>query len=151
VLVHRFSWKRLSMAGVLGYAPDGSEAWLVFAMREGAYNEDSLIGFLAELRAELGEDKCTLIWDGLPSHRSAKMKAFVKSQRHWLVVEQLPGYAHDLNPIELLWGNLKSSELANLCPDNIDEAARVAEAGLDRIGGNSNLCLAFLRHTGLSL
>ena len=51
------------------------------------------------------------------------MKAWIASQRHWLVVEQLPAYGHDLNPVELVWGNLKSSELANLCPDTIDEAA----------------------------
>jgi transposase len=151
VLTHRFSWKRLSMSGVLGYAPDGSDAWLVFAMRAGAYNEDSLIEFLGELHEELNGDKCTIIWDGLPSHRSKKMKAYIKSQRHWLVVEQLPGYAHDLNPIELVWGSLKSSELANLCPDTIAEAAEVADAGLQRIGGDVQLCFNFLRHTGLSL
>jgi hypothetical protein len=51
----------------------------------------------------------------------------------------------------MIWGNLKSSELANLCPDTIDEAAGVADAGLERIGGDSALCFAFLRHTGLSL
>jgi hypothetical protein len=24
------------------------------------------------------------------------------TQRHWLVVEPLPGYAHDLNPMEMV-------------------------------------------------
>lgn len=139
------------MSGVLGYAPDGSEAWLYFAMRAGAYNEDSLIEFLAELREELRGEACTLIWDGLPSHKSKKMTAFLASQRRWLVVERLPGYAHDLNPIEKVWGNLKSSELANLCPDTIAEAAQHATAGLKRIGTDTALCMAFLEHTGLSL
>jgi hypothetical protein len=40
----------------------------------------------------------------------------------------------DLNPVELVWADLKSSEFANLCPDTIDEAAVHAEHGLDRIG-----------------
>jgi transposase len=151
VLVHRFSWKRMSMSGVLGYAPDASETWLFFAMRSGSYNEDSLIEFLTELREELHSEQCTLIWDGLPSHKSKKMMAFLATQADWLVVERLPGYAHDLNPIEKVWGNLKSSELANLCPDTIDEAAQHAEAGLNRIGTDTALCLAFLKHTGLSL
>ena len=66
-------------------------------------------------------------------------------------MEQLPGYAHDLNPVELIWGNLKASELANLCPDTIEEASPAADAGLQRIGGDAQLCWAFLRHTGLSL
>ena len=60
------------------------------------------------------------------------MQACVKNQRRWLVVERLPGYAHDLNPVELIWGNLKSSELANLCPDTIEEAAHLADVGLNR-------------------
>jgi transposase len=151
VLRHRFNWKRLSMSAVVGYAPDGSDAWLVFQMGPGSYNEDSLIEFLIELRAQLNGDKVTIIWDGLPSHRSRAMKAFIASQRSWLVVERLPGYGHDLNPVEMIWGNLKSSELANLCPDTIEEAAAHADAGLERIGGDAPLCFAFLRHTGLSL
>jgi transposase len=48
-------------------------------------------------------DKITLIWDGLPSHRSQAMRAFLKKQRKWLVVERLPAYEPDLNPIEQVW------------------------------------------------
>jgi transposase len=55
------------------------------------------------------------------------------------------------NAIEQVWGALKSKELANLCPDTLDEAADVAGQGLDRIGSDAELCLAFLRHCGLRL
>ena len=120
-------------------------------MRPGAYNDTSLIEFLEDLHDHLGGDKLTLIWDGLPSHRSKVMRAWIAEQRNWLVVEQLPAYGHDLNPVELIWGNLKSSELANLCPDTIEEAAGFADEGLDRIGGDADLCFAFLRHCGLKL
>jgi transposase len=57
-----------------------------------------------------------LIWDGLPSHRSRRMTAWIATQRHWLRVERLPGYAHDIDPIEQVWGRLKSKDLANLRP-----------------------------------
>jgi len=97
------------MAAAVGFAPDGSGAWLVFNMRPGAYNDESIIEFLEDLHGHLGGDKLTLIWDGLPSHRSKVMKAWLATQRGWLVVERLPGYGHDLNPVELIWGNLKSS------------------------------------------
>ena len=150
VLSHRFNWKRLSMAGALAYEPDGSDAHLVFQMRPGAYNDESLIEFLTELR-ELEGRQVIMIWDGLPSHRSRAMKDWLETQRHWLRVEQLPGYAHDINPIEQVWGALKSKELANLCPDTLDEAAVVADGVLDRIGSDADLCLAFLRHCGLRL
>jgi transposase len=151
VLRHRFNWKRLSMAGALAYEPDGSDAHLVFAMRPGAYNDETLIEFLTELHALEGDRPVILIWDGLPSHRSRRMLAWLTGQRSWLRVERLPGYAHDINPIEQVWGALKSKELANLCPDTLDEAAGVADHGLNRIGTDRDLCLNFLRHTGLRL
>lgn len=151
VLRHRFNWKRLSVSAVVGYASKGPDAWLVFGTRPGAYDEQSLVEFLNELHRHLGGDKVTLLWDGLPSHRSKLMKAYLASQRRWLVVEQLPGYAPDLNPVESVWGNLKGRELANLCADTIDQAAAAADTGLCRIGEDAQLCWAFLQHTGLSL
>ena len=39
------------------------------------------------------------------------MTAWIAGQRQWLTVERLPGYAHDLNPIEMVWGNIKTVEL----------------------------------------
>ena len=150
VLRHRFGWKRLSVAGALAYEADGSDAHLVFQLRPGADNDVALIQFLSELN-QLEQRPMVLIWDGLPSHRSGRMRAWLASQRSWLWVEQLPGYAPDLNPTEQVWGNLKGKELANLCSDTIAEVADIAEGGLDRIGGDSALCFAFLRHCGLRL
>ena len=149
-LRHPFNWKRLSLAGALVYEADGSDAHLVFELRPGAYNDETLIEFLSDLN-DIEQRPVLIIWDGLPSHRSRRMTDWVQSQRDWLFVEQLPGYAPDLNPLEQAWGNLKSQELANLCSDTIDEVANIAEGGLDRIGTDADLCLAFLRHSGLRL
>ena len=150
VLCHRFAWKRLSLAGALAYEPDGSDAHLFFELRPGAYNDETLIEFLSELNV-LEQRPVLLIWDGLPSHRSRRMSDWVAGQRHWLSVEPLPGYAPELNPLEQVWGSLKSKELANLCSATIDQVANVAEDGLDRIGSDAALCFAFLRHSGLRL
>lgn len=100
----------------------------------------------------LGEDaKIILLWDGLPSHRSRDMTAFLAGARTWLHVERLPAYAPELIPVEGLWGNVKGTELANRCPDTIDEAMQAACDGLERVGNDADLCFALLRHTGLSL
>jgi transposase len=139
------------MSGAVGYDLYGRDAWLVFQIIPGTYNDEALIDFLTQLREHLGGDKVTLVWDGLPGHRLRLMKAWLKTQRYWLVVEQLPAYGHDLNPVEQVWGNLKSSELANLCPDTIAEASDFADAGLQRIGSDAALCFSFLRHCGHSL
>ena len=152
VLRHRFSWTRLSMSGALAYRPDRSETALLFQIKEGAYTTESLISLLTDLHEHFAGAKVTLIWDGLSAHKSKRMKTWLAEpdQRRWLVTEMLPGYAHDLNPIEMVWGNIKQVDLANLCPDTIDEA-HAAEAGLDRVGADYDLCMAFLSHTGLSL
>lgn len=151
VLRHHFNWKRLSMSAALCFRPDGSEASLVFAMQPGAYNDEALMEYLAELHRHLDRDKVTLIWDGLPSHRSRAMQRFLREQRKWLVVERLPAYAPDLNPVEQVWGNLKNTELANLCPNTIEDAQEMVDQGLCRIGGEAKLAFAFLRHCGLTL
>jgi hypothetical protein len=136
---------------VQAYELDGSAAHLVFQVRPGAYNAELLIEFLAEVHQHEQQRSIMLIWDGLPSHRSRRMLDWVASQRAWLSVERLPGYAPDLNSIEQVLGNVKSQELANLCADTIGEVSEAAKDGLHRIGSDAPLCFAFLRHTGLRL
>jgi hypothetical protein len=76
---------------------------------------------LGGLRRFLGGEKATLLWDGLPAHRSNAMGRWVNTQRSWLVVERLPAYAPDLNPVEGLWSSLKAVELANLTSPTLAE------------------------------
>jgi hypothetical protein len=151
VIRHRFNWKRASMAAALCYGSHGGGAALAFHHRPDAYNTDSLIGALDQLRGFLGGQKATLLWDGLPAHRSKVMAAWLRRQRSWLVVERLPGYAPDLNPVEALWANLKGVELANLAGDTLHEVTAAAERGIQRIRATPHLAYSFLRHTGLSL
>jgi transposase len=151
VIRHRFKWKRMSMAAALCYGSRGGGASLAFHRHPDAYDTDSLIGALGELRRFLGGEKATLLWDGLPAHRSKAMATWLGRQRHWLVVERLPGYAPDLNPVEALWSNLKGVELANLAADTLEEVTAAADRGIQRIRATPHLAYSFLRHCGLSL
>ena len=92
-----------------------------------------------------------MVWDNLPAHHSRVMGAWLEGQRHWLVVEFLPGYAHDLDPVEGLWANLKGVELANLCRDSIAEVLEAAWQGIGRVRQERRLLFSFLRHCGLEL
>jgi transposase len=67
------------------------------------------------------------------------------------VIEPLPGYAPDLNPVEGLWASLKGVELANLAGDTLAEVTAAAERGIQRIRATHWLPDSFLRHCGLSL
>jgi len=151
VIRHRFNWKRASMAAALCYGSHGGGAALAFHHQVDAYDTDSLIAALGALRHALGGQKATLLWDGLPAHRSRAMGAWVRRQRSWLVVERLPGYAPDLNPVEALWANLKGVELANLAADTLDDVITAAERGIQRIRQTHHLAYSFLRYCGLSL
>jgi hypothetical protein len=79
------------------------------------------------------------------------MRAWLGRQRHWLVVEPLPGYAPERNPVGALWSNLKGVEPANLAGDTVEEVTAAAERGIQRIRDTHHLAYSFLRHCGLSL
>jgi hypothetical protein len=85
------------MAAALCYGVRGGGAQLCFHITAGNYDTDTLIQVLGELRRFLGGEKATLLWDGLPAHRSRAMRAWLHTQRSWLVVERLPAYAPELN------------------------------------------------------
>ncbi len=139
------------MAAALCYGSRGGGAQLAFHHQPGAYNTDTLIAALDQLRGFLGGQKATLLWDGLPAHRSKAMRAWLRRQRSWLVVEPLPAYAPERNPVEALWANLKGVELANLAGDTLDDVIAAAERGIQRIRGTPHLAFSFLRYCGLSL
>jgi transposase len=133
VLDHHFNWQRVSITAALCYGSRGGGARLAVHRRARAYDTAALIDALTQLRRFLVGEKVTLLWDGLPAHRSRDMQGFLASQRRWLVVERLPGYAPELNPVEGLWANLKGTELANLTADTLDEVARAVTRGIDRV------------------
>jgi len=80
-----------------------------------------------------------------------EVKRYLASQRRWLVVERLPAYAPELNPVEKLWANLKGRELANLCAETLDEPIKVAHRGVERVRSDEDLLFGFLKAAGLSL
>src|SRR6266511_1230256 len=141
------------MSGVLADSLAGVETVLLFQIKEGAYNTESLIEFLTDLREHFAGANVTLIWDGLSAHKSKRMKAWLAEpeQRRWLATEMLPGYAHDLNPIEMVWGNVKQVNLATFARTPSTRRKPPPKRGLDRVGADYELCMAFLAHTGLSL
>jgi DDE superfamily endonuclease len=71
--------------------------------------------------------------NGLGGQKSRVMRQYLARTRAWLTVEQLPGYAPELNPVEQIWGNLKGCELANLCPVDILALRGPLRAGFARI------------------
>jgi transposase len=74
-----------------------------------------------------------IIWDGAPIHRSLLVKNHMASTKGRLVVDRLPAYAPELNPVEYIWGHLKNHEIANLIVTKAWELSFEATAALRRM------------------
>jgi transposase len=128
-----------------------ASAWRCFHLQQPSYNTDTLIGVLDQLAAFYAGQRVVLIWDGLSSHWSHRMRAYLDSQHDWLRAERLPAYAPELNAVEYLWANLKDVELANLPTTTLAEVADAATRGIKRVCTSETLAVGFLAHTGLTL
>ena len=70
--------------------------------------------------------------------------------RAWLTVFQLPPYAHELNPVELVWSHLKRS-LANFAKRNLAQLTALVKTRLRRMQYRPGLPGGFLASTELDL
>jgi transposase len=86
----------------------------VLHLQADSYDTDSLIGVLEQLASFYRGQQVVLLWDGLSSHWSYKMRAHLHEQRHWLTVERLPAYAPELNPVEYLWATPQGHRVGQL-------------------------------------
>lgn len=143
------NWKRLSIAAALAFRWDGRRSRFYFQTRPGTYTDVALIGFLRTLKRHFRGAPVILLWDGLPAHKSRRMARYLARQRGWLYTERLPAYAPDLNPVEQVWGNIKTRDVANLCPTDILALRRPLRRGFGRVRCQPTLAFSFLRHAGL--
>jgi transposase len=100
------------LAAMSGITLDGR---LFMQAQEHAYRSPDVVHFLRVLLRKIA-GKLLVIWDGSPIHRGQPIKDFLHhGAAKRLHVEQLPGYAPELNPDEGIWNYLKRVELANVC------------------------------------
>lgn len=79
------------------------------AVQERAFRGVDIVRFLKHVLLCL-EGKVLIIWDGAPIHRDKAVKLFLAQAGGGagrLYLEELPGYAPDLNPVEGVWNYLK--------------------------------------------
>jgi len=106
----RVKLTRDHVAAMSGITLDGR---LFLQVREGNYDSAAVVDFLRVLLRKVS-GKLLVIWDGAPIHRGLAVKDFLRrGAAKRLHLEQLPGYAPDLNPDEGIWTYLKRVELGN--------------------------------------
>jgi hypothetical protein len=151
VVVHPFNWKKLSICSVIAYWWNGRRCRLFFRVVGGSYNDVKLIDFLEQLMHQPSMGRLILLWDGLPSHRSQRMRQYLQQHRSRLQIVPLPAYTPDINPVEGLWANIQAQELANRSVNGLGEMVEGVRSGFTRVRSENWLLHSFLNHAGLSL
>ncbi len=142
VLQYSFNWKCLSaMAGIT--------IWnFYFRLFPGSIKAPQVIEFLVHLQRHIGR-RLTIVWDGLPVHRSRLVREYVAAQGQAIPLEYLRAYAPELNPVEYIWGYCKQHELPNFCPKNFGQLSWAAKDALRRMRRRPRLVTSFWRQAEL--
>jgi transposase len=116
-----------------------------------AFKGEDAVRFLKHLMRHI-TGKLLLIWDGSPIHRGRAVKDFLASGAASRVrLEQLPGYAPDLNPEEGIWRHLKYVELKNLCCQSLAELKVELRKAKERLRHKKDVILGCIRQPGFEV
>jgi transposase len=127
------------------------EGKLYMIEQERAFKGEDAVRFLKHLMRQI-EGKLLVIWDGSPIHRSRSVKDFLASgAARRLQLEQLPGYAPDLNPDEGIWKHLKCVELKNLCCQSLSELRVELRKAKERLRHKREVILGCIRQPGFEV
>lgn len=145
LLSYNFNWDKLSAIGAV------STRDIYFRLHDESVKSTQVIEFVEQLRREVA-GPMLIIWDGLRAHWSKIVKAHIAATDGQVVVEQLPAYAPELNPVEYLWSHLKRNDLANLAPKDLQELSTAAHAAVAKVlPGRAKYLHAFWIQTELDL
>lgn len=137
------------MVAFVAYRPGLEPRLLVWHKSGEGYTKEHFPLLLTMLHARLG-GPVTLVWDNYSSHTSAQVREWAQGQERRLRIVQLPPYAPELNPVELLWKIVKGV-LANRAFRSIRELTEAADAALSKIKKAPYLLRGFLTGTGQAL
>ena len=120
--------------------------------QERAFKGEDAVRFLKHLMRQI-PGKLLIIWDGSPIHRGQAVKDFLASgaARRRGQLEQLPGYAPDLNPDEGIWKHLKCVELKNLCCQSLSELRVELRKAKERLRHKRDIILGCIRQPGFEV
>jgi transposase len=136
------------LSAMSGITLDGR---LYMLEQQRAFKGDDVVRFLKHLMRQI-PGKLLIIWDGSPIHRGRAIKDFLASGAAGRVqLEQLPGYAPDLNPDEGVWKHLKCVELKNLCCESLAELKIELRKAKERLRHKREVILGCIRQPGLEI
>ena len=143
VIRRKLSYDHLSAISAISLQGD-----LYLAVQDHAYKGPDVIEFLKQLLAEI-PGKLLVIWDGAPIHRCRAVKEYLaQGAARRLQLEQLPGYAPELNPDEGVWRYLKRVELKNVVCADLGQLRREFWAAVERLLAKPEILRSCIREVG---
>jgi transposase len=127
------------------------EGRLYMMEQERSFKGEDVVRFLKHLMRQI-PGKLLVVWDGSPIDRGGTVKDFLASgASSRLKLEQLPGYAPDLNPDEGIWKHLKYVELKNVCCQNLAELKVELRKAKERLRHKRDIILGCIRQPGFEV
>jgi len=97
---------RTHLSLIAAISPTGR---LYLAGQDQPFSSDDICWFLGKLCWHYRRQNLVVIWDGAAIHRSQTVKSWLHSRPGRVHLERLPAYSPMLNPVELVWSQLKRS------------------------------------------
>jgi transposase len=142
--------RRLSAIGMITLSPQQRRLGCYhFLWPDAAIDDAVLVAVLRQLRRHFRRP-ILLLWDRLPSHRSAFVQEYL-ARTPDLEVEYFPAYAPELNPVEALWADTKQHDLAQFCPHDLKELENAADKALDRKTHDQHRIAGYIREAELPM
>ena len=117
---------------------------LYMAGQDQAYTGEAIVGFLKKLFSRYRKRDLLVIWDGAAIQRSWAVKQLLSERPGRIHLERLPAYSPELNPVELVWSQLKG-RLKNQVFINLDELASAVQEQIKCLAADTKLIQAFFR------
>ncbi|HMA35006.1 MAG TPA: transposase [Chloroflexia bacterium] len=121
---------------------------LLLAVQEVAFTGGAVVRLLQHVLGQIA-GPLVIIWDGAPIHRDKAVKAFLGAGGAGrLELEQLPGYAPDLNPDEGVWNYLKHVELRNVSCHDLEDLRHALWLAIARLRHKPAVIRGFIKECG---
>ncbi|CAK0773077.1 transposase [Gammaproteobacteria bacterium] len=109
--IGKIDWNAKGRTNVVGAL--FKSALLTASLIEGSVNSDVFAAWIKQDLLPKLPEKCVLVLDNASFHKRSDIRQAVKDSGH--ILEYLPPYSPDLNPIEHKWAQLKAIRRKKRC------------------------------------
>lgn len=132
---------RAHLSLIAAISPTGR---LYLAGQDQPFTSDDICWFLSKLCWQYRRQNMVVVWDGAAIHRSQTVRNWLQSRPGRVHLERLPAYSPALNPVELVWSQLKRS-LKNRVFTTLESLQAAVMNEVDYLQADRNRIRCFFR------